>query len=155
MRRKCGEMLAKFSPQTGRRTNGQITFSTAIEMQRKAINIQTPCSLIAWAAQSEDCVHMTLRVLYCNSKKNTQWQFLPLGALLTLLSAIHLHSHLFICNQLNKWFIIYFFDVPCFLSFALKSSQCFWHVQVSRTVCWCVYSQCCLVISTIQKRSVR
>lgn len=140
MRRKCGEMLAKFSPQTGRRTNGQITFSTAIEMQRKAINIQTPCSLIAWAAQSEDCVHMTLRVLYCNSKKNTQWQFLPLGALLTLLSAIHLHSHLFICNQLNKWFIIYFWCAPFFVICSQKLTVFLARSGKQNCVLMCVFT---------------
>lgn len=154
--RRWGESVERCLPsflhkQT--RTNGQITFSTAIEMQRKAISIQTPCSLIAWAAQSEDCVHMTLRALYCNSKKHNGSSYL-LGLFLLFYQPFTFHSHLFICNPLNNWFIIYFWCAP-FLSFALKSSQWFWRVQVSRTVCWCVYSQCCLVIWTIQKRSVR
>lgn len=152
MRRKCGEMLAKFSPQTGRRTNGQITFSTAIEVQRKAISIQTPCSLIAWAAQSEDCVHMTLRVLYCNSKHNSSSYLL---GLFLLFYQPFTFTLIFSYATRSIVGLSFIFDVPRFLVFALKSSQCFWRVQVSRTVCWCVYSQCCLVISTIKKISVR
>lgn len=140
--RRWGESVERCLPsflhkQT--RTNGQITFSTAIEMQRKAISIQTPCSLIAWAAQSEDCVHMTLRALYCNSKKHNGSSYL-LGLFLLFYQPFIFHSHLFICNPLNNWFIIYFWCAPFFVICSQKLTVVLARSGKQNCVLMCIFT---------------